>query len=351
MINGKYTSPLRQTRNHGAARPGAHLPHRDANIGSRQVFERETLDIPGVHSIGRYNYVAATGGLPPHQHDGCIEISLLVKGFQSYRVGGKTYQVKGGEQYISLPGEIHDTGSEPQDKGVLYWLILDVTREPDKFLFLASAMARKLISDLLEFPSRLFAADPEGHATLDRAFNALLKIKKADECTGIFQKMESIHPSALGRRRSPSPLDRESFHLLEATNHIVYYVLQTIAASRANFRTTSPVIQASLDYIAKKQEESLSVAQVAEKANLSESYFKILFREEVGLPPAEYMLRLKVEAAKVALSEPGCNITEVAYRLGFSSSQYFATVFKRFTNRTPSDFMKGEISKLINMTG
>ena len=185
-----------------------------------------------MHSIGQYNYVAARGGLPPHNHIGCVEISLLVKGYQAYQVGGKTYHVKGGEQYISLPDEMHDTGEEPQDKGILYWLILDVTKEPDKFLFLAPAMARKLISDLLAFPSRHFAANPEGHATLDRAFKALRPIRSPDESTGIFQKMGWV--KGTGRRKSQRVSSEETFHLLEASSHIVYYILQTIAASRAN---------------------------------------------------------------------------------------------------------------------
>src|SRR5277367_5924742 len=118
---------------------------------SRLVYEEEGVGIPGVHSLGQYNYVAARPGLPPHQHVGCVEISLLVKGYQAYQVGGTTYHIKGGEQYISLPGEMHDTGKEPQDKGILIWMILDVTKDPDKFLFLTPVMARKLISDLIEF--------------------------------------------------------------------------------------------------------------------------------------------------------------------------------------------------------
>jgi AraC-like DNA-binding protein len=314
---------------------------------SRLVYEEETIGIPGVHSIGQYNYVAARGGLPPHNHVGCVEISLLVKGYQTYQVAGKTYHVKGGEQYISLPDEMHDTGDEPQDKGILYWLILDVTKVPGKFLFLAPAMARKLISDLQEFPARHFAANPEGHTTLDRAFTALRRIRKPDECTGIFQKTPVVPPlaEAKARKSAAAPLN-EMFYLLEASSQIVAYILQTIAASRANVRSISPVIQQSLDFIAQKEEVWLNVAEVAEKVNLSESYFKILFRDEVGLPPAEYMLRRKVEAAKVFLSKPNCNITELAYRLGFSSSQYFATVFRRFTNQTPSEFMRGQLLEL-----
>jgi AraC-like DNA-binding protein len=318
---------------------------------SRLVFEEQGLGLPGVHSLGQYNYVAARAGLPPHQHVGCVEISLLVKGYQAYQVGGKTYHVKGGEQYVSLAGEMHDTGSEPQDKGILYWLILDVTKEPDKFLFLAPAMARRRISELMRLPSRHFAASPEGHITLDRAFEALQKIRKADECTGIFQKSAQSKGGFGGRRKSQASTPGETFRLLEAANHLVYYVLQTIAAASANKRLTSPVIQSALEFIARSQEEWLSVAQVAEEIGLSESYFKILFREEVGLPPAEYMLRQKIDAAKVALGESDCNITELAYRLGFSSSQYFATVFRRFTNQTPSEYMNGQNSELIEIVG
>jgi AraC-like DNA-binding protein len=319
------------------------------NAWSRMVFEEQTLGIPGVHSLGQYNYMSAQPGLPPHRHLGCVEISLLVKGFQAYQVGGRTYRVKGGEQYVSLPGEWHDTGSEPQNKGVMYWLILDVTKDRNKFLFLAPAMAHKLVTDLVEMPSRHFPAAHDSHLTLDRAFKALRHIRTPDECVGVFQKNNSLEPSIINGRNRGS-LD-DSFHLLEASSHIVYYILQTLAASHANARAVSPVIQASLDFIAANEGVWLNVAHVAEKVHLSESYFKILFRDEVGMPPAEYMLRKKVDLSKVLLSKPDCNITELAFRLGFSSSQYFATVFKRFTNQTPSEFMTGQRLDLIDIVG
>jgi AraC-like DNA-binding protein len=316
---------------------------------SRLVYEETTIGIPGVHSIGQYNYVAAREGLPPHNHEGCVEISLLVKGYQAYQVRGRTYHVKGGEQYISLPGEMHDTGSEPQDKGIMYWLILDVAKEPDKFLFMAPGMAHKLIGDLLQFPTRHFPGHAQGHATLDLAFQALRRIKSADECTGIFLKNgpETVGPTKSKKTRRPA--NDVSFNLIEAANHIVYYILQTIASSRASVKPISRVIQESLDFMVQNEEVWLSVAQVAEKVKLSESYFKILFRDQMGLPPAEYMLRRKIDAAKVLLNQPGCNITELAYRLGFSSSQYFATVFKRFTNQTPTEFMAGQSMEFVNI--
>jgi AraC-like DNA-binding protein len=44
---------------------------------------------------------------------------------------------------------------------------------------------------------------------------------------------------------------------------------------------------------------------------------------------------MRVEEARRRLASPGASITTISYELGFSSSQYFATVVKRYTGRTP----------------
>lgn len=64
-----------------------------------------------------------------------------------------------------------------------------------------------------------------------------------------------------------------------------------------------------------------------------------VFHEIIGLNPKEYILRKKVEFAKQMLIQDH-DITTIAYELGFSSSQRFATVFKKLTCITPSDFKK-----------
>jgi AraC-like DNA-binding protein len=73
-------------------------------------------------------------------------------------------------------------------------------------------------------------------------------------------------------------------------------------------------------------------------ARLSESRFKSRFKAEIGVPPAEYWLRQKIERATEMLKTR--RVTEVAHELGFSSSQYFATAFKRYTLMNPSRYRK-----------
>ena len=49
---------------------------------------------------------------------------------------------------------------------------------------------------------------------------------------------------------------------------------------------------------------------------------------------------IKIQKAKNLLFKSDKSITEIAMDLGFSTSQYFATAFKRYTGRTPSSYRK-----------
>ena len=74
--------------------------------------------------------------------------------------------------------------------------------------------------------------------------------------------------------------------------------------------------------------------------NLSLSRFKTRFKHEVGVAPGGYIIMRKVEKAKELLGDRDRSITDIAFDLGFSSSQYFATVFKKLIGLTPSEYRK-----------
>ena len=52
----------------------------------------------------------------------------------------------------------------------------------------------------------------------------------------------------------------------------------------------------------------------------------------------EYFKRLKIDAAKQMIRQNELNFTEIAIRLGFNTSQYFTTVFKRISGMTPTEY-------------
>jgi len=109
-------------------------------------------------------------------------------------------------------------------------------------------------------------------------------------------------------------------------------------------------MQSILDYIDKNIYEDISVSMLSEIAQLSLTRFQTNFRREIGIPPREYVLRRKIEIAKGLLINSDLTITEVAYKLSFASSQYFSTVFKRYTLMRPKDFLNRTLDYKRNTT-
>lgn len=86
----------------------------------------------------------------------------------------------------------------------------------------------------------------------------------------------------------------------------------------------------------------MDATDLAAVSGLSTSHFYQSFRKVTGTSPKDYLLRRKTERARRWLEEdPQATVTEVAHGLGFSSSQYFATVFRRYQHCAPSECRPG----------
>jgi transcriptional regulator GlxA family with amidase domain len=120
---------------------------------------------------------------------------------------------------------------------------------------------------------------------------------------------------------------------------ILDYLLEVISlAQREPVRALSPAIAHVVEYIEKHLEDALSVEVLAREADLSVPRFKARFRSETGFPPAEFVLRRRIEHASRLLARSSSTVLDVAMASGFCSSQYFASAFRRITGMTPSLF-------------
>jgi AraC-like DNA-binding protein len=281
---------------------------RPAMAGERRVLDLGRIGIPEVPVFGRYEYASAHSGLRTHTHPGAVEICYLERGLQTYRAGGREYHLVGGDLFVTAPGEPHDTAQQPEDRGILYWLNLRVPRRGASWLMLPARQGTILAGKLSNLPVRQFAGKP----VLKRIF---------DEIFALYD-------------RPGHPLKR-----VDVANQLVRCLLEVMScAGRHGELHCSPVIARVVERIQSCPEERYSLNDLAGEAGLSLSRFKVRFKAEMGIAPHEYILRCKMEAAKKILRDGQATVTEAAMRLEFSSSQYFATVFKRFTKQTPQEF-------------
>jgi len=65
------------------------------------------------------------------------------------------------------------------------------------------------------------------------------------------------------------------------------------------------------------------------------------FGKSLGTTLTQFWLRERVRLARMRLREPHTTITQIASELGFSSSQHFATSFRKITGLTPTEYLCG----------
>lgn len=94
-----------------------------------------------------------------------------------------------------------------------------------------------------------------------------------------------------------------------------------------------------------ESEEELSVREIAALCNISEVYFRKLFKSYCGMSPLEYRLLTKIRKAKVYLQDDTLSVEEISEKLGFSDSSYFIRQFRKKTGLTPLLYRKNRAAQ------
>lgn len=87
-------------------------------------------------------------------------------------------------------------------------------------------------------------------------------------------------------------------------------------------------------------DDSFDVNGMSEKLCMSKSSLYRKIKGISGLSPVEFIRNIRLKRAYKMLKESGLNVTEVAYKCGFTTPRYFSTCFKAEFGTTPTDFKK-----------
>src|SRR6185312_1604720 len=91
-----------------------------------------------------------------------------------------------------------------------------------------------------------------------------------------------------------------------------------------------------ISYIEDNLESELSLAEIASVAGVSVSHLKTLFRQSTGMPVHQYVLRRRVERAKLLLQDRSLSIAQVAFAAGFAHQSHLARHMRKILGCTPA---------------
>ncbi|HET7238839.1 MAG TPA: helix-turn-helix domain-containing protein, partial [Terrimicrobiaceae bacterium] len=94
------------------------------------------------------------------------------------------------------------------------------------------------------------------------------------------------------------------------------------------------------DWMAEHMAEEFSLARLAEQAGMSEFHFNRLFKRATGVPPSQYQIKLRMDAARRLLRETRKSVITIAIEVGYSNPSHFARLFRKETGLSPTDYRR-----------
>lgn len=96
----------------------------------------------------------------------------------------------------------------------------------------------------------------------------------------------------------------------------------------------------SISYIHKNYSSNIKISELAEMENLSETYYRTIFKKLTGISPSEYITNKRIEIAAKLLENTNLSIEDIATECGYADVFYFFRMFKKKTGSTPAKYRK-----------
>jgi transcriptional regulator GlxA family with amidase domain len=93
-------------------------------------------------------------------------------------------------------------------------------------------------------------------------------------------------------------------------------------------------------WIADHLDEDLAVERLADRAAMSVRNFSRTFAREVGVTPARFVERIRVEGARRLLEESALSVDEIAHKCGFGTAETMRRTFLRALHVTPTEYRR-----------
>jgi AraC-like DNA-binding protein len=273
----------------------------------------DQIGLPALVQISRVRSQVASR-VTWHSHKG-YELLFLLEGATAYEfTDKKTVELHGGNFLVVPPDAVHRGLHDVRLPSTIFGMALNTSRAGD-------------------WKGTTFTSED------------LRRIRRALE-----KGSRNVHPFSDSLRWLVRRLVEETSHFTAHPESaespaFIRALLSTVLveAMRQMLRpTTEPeaFVAAAVAFLRKNLNDTVRMSDLVRHVGFSRARLFDLFKAQTGLTPNHYLQRLRIEKAQEELQRTSKSITEIAHATGFSSAQYFSTVFIRYTGVSPSNYRK-----------
>ena len=153
----------------------------------------------------------------------------------------------------------------------------------------------------------------------------------------VAEQLESHYLSILHKSRN----DRDIVRLLKLM--MIDFAART--SQTGILQTEDFLVQRALQDIERHLHEKNTPSIMADRLNVSVSHLCNTFKKNTGRTISWYVHERKMAEAKYLLAQPEAEITRTALALGYSSVNYFSTIFRKITGKTPTEVLSFSLER------
>lgn len=268
-------------------------------VSGFHAYEVEA-EVPELHHVGeQWASKEYPVELNPKDHWLFLEIS----GESRWHALDKTYTVRPGNCLVMPPDVQYELLDRGRSRHHFFFAAIDLKPVLERLPFLASTW---------QVPSVVFIENSE---SLLPPFRQLVREVTLDLPYRMF-----------GLRQAIDCLVFETSRLIEKQ--------QKEAGKEAALVLFHPAVVSVKQLLEGQPGRPWKLPELARHSGVSPQYLVKTFTKEIGVAPHQYLMQLRISHAKDLLAHSDVPITQLALELGFSSSQHFASVYKRLTGET-----------------
>ncbi len=293
--------------------------------------DRLTKDTNGLNSVGYWDANEPQDwGLDWHRNEG-IEIHFLESGSMPYSQQSKEMELLPNYLTITRPWEAHKVGNPSIGMGKFYWVILDLgVRRPHQkwewpdWVMLAPNDLERLTIMLRQNENILWKVD-----------------KNIRDC---FQR--------IGHEVDVDKEGSSSSKIRILINQLLILILDLLDADDVELNEELIDSSRSVKLFLKELENNLldnwTIEDMARSAGVGLTRFTHHCKQLTNLTPMRYLMMKRIQLSKeILLKNEDLTVSEVAFTCGFSTSQYFSTVFKKQEKCTPLEYKYKKTTPII----
>ncbi|MCW0000255.1 AraC family transcriptional regulator [Pararhizobium sp. YC-54] len=268
--------------------------------------------LPQVCSVGGWDATQPQDwGLREHCNEG-VKIAYIARGALTVTMDGQRRILNEGQMFVVRPWQLHALGDPNVGASQIVWVLLDMgVRRPHETWQWPDWISwperdRKRLTELLSKNEQIsyVAARDVARCFMDIAdIVATGDIEGGEARLGLLISMMLLQFMQMLEKQAP---------VLDLA----------LASSKRTVKIFLKRLQHALD-------EEWTLENMAAECNLSRTQFTQHCLVLTNMTPVRYLQMIRLEAASEMLGAGHSTVTQIAYDCGFSSSQYFATCYKK----------------------